>query len=63
MCKGSYLSKDKILLVKELKEKAGFVKWFNKQRKEHYGVIARKIENKKGLRKKGYLIYDLNDWK
>jgi len=63
-CKWKDVSYNQSLkILEELKEKAGFVKWFNKQRKEHYGVIARKIENKKGLREKGYLIYDLDDWK
>ena len=63
-CKWKDISYNQSLkILEELKEKAGFVKWFNKQRKEHYGVIAKKIENKKGLREKGYLIYDLDDWK
>ena len=63
-CKWKDISYNQSLkILKELKEKAGFVKWFNKQRKEHYGVIARKIENKTDLRKKGFSVYDLEDWK
>jgi len=47
-------------ILEELKEKAGYIEWFNKQRKEQYGIIAKKIENKKDLRKKGFLVYDLD---
>jgi len=36
------------------KEKASHVKWFNKKRKEHYGIIAKKIERKDELRKKDF---------
>jgi hypothetical protein len=37
--------------------------WHKKERKEKYGLVAKKIENKTELRKKGFLIYDLEDWK
>jgi len=63
-CKWKDLNYNQSLkLLKQLKEKAGYVEWFNKQRKEQYGIVARKIEDKQNLRKKGFLIYDLDDWK
>ena len=63
-CKWKNLGYNQSLkILKELKEKTPHVKWFNKQRKEHYGLIAKKIENKKDLRKEGFLVYDLEDWK
>ena len=63
-CKWKNLSYNQSLKIfRELKQKTPHVEWFNKQRKEHYGVIARKIENKKDLRKEGFLVYDLADWK
>jgi len=63
-CKWKNLSYNASLkILGDLKEKADFVKWLNKQRKEQYGLIAKKIENKEDLRKKGFLVYDLDDWK
>ena len=63
-CKWKDLSYNKSLkLLEELQRKAGYVDWYNKKRKEQYGLIARKIENKKELRNKGFLVYDLDDWK
>ncbi|RLF34007.1 MAG: ATP-binding protein, partial [Thermoplasmata archaeon] len=62
-CKWKKLGYQQCLkILEELKEKASFVEWFNEKRKEHYGIIAKKIENKEDLRKKDYLIYDLDDW-
>ena len=51
-----------IKILEELKEKANYVDWNKKARKEHFGIVARKIENKENLRKKGFIVYDLNDW-
>ena len=63
-CKWSNLSYNQSLkLLKKLKEKADLVQWLNDKRKEYYGLVARKIENKKELRKKEFLVYDLDDWK
>ena len=63
-CKWKTLGYSQSLKIfQELKEKAPYVKWSNKQRKEQYGLIAKKIENKKDLRKEGFLVYDLEDWK
>jgi AAA+ ATPase superfamily predicted ATPase len=62
-CKWKNLSYNASLkILDDLEEKANFVKWRNTQRKEQYGLIAKKIENKEDLRKKGFLVYDLDDW-
>lgn len=62
-CKWKDLTYNQSLkLIEELKEKTPNVKWHNKQRKEYYGLIAKKIENKNILRKDGFLIYDLDDF-
>ena len=44
-------------------EKTGFVNWHNSGRKEKYGVIAKKIQDKNGLRGNGFLVYDFEDLK
>ena len=48
-------------ILKDLERKAkvaGFESW-----EELYGLIARGVEGKEGLRKEGYLIWDLEDFK
>ncbi len=50
-------------ILADLKRKAALVKWHNAEREEHYGIIAKTIEEKEALRKKGYLAFDLNDFK
>ena len=63
-CKWKDLSYNQSLkLLDELQGKAGFVEWFNGERTEQYGIIARNLEDKDSLRKKGFLVYDLDDWK
>jgi len=49
-------------IIEELKEKSLSVKWQNKKRIEYFGLIAKNIENKKDLRNKHYLVYDLEDF-
>jgi len=62
-CKWSDISYNKSLKILErLKEKAELVQWLNDKRKEHYGLVARKIDNKKSLRDLGFLVYDLDNW-
>jgi AAA+ ATPase superfamily predicted ATPase len=62
-CKYKELSMNQSLkILNDLKIKKDNVKWFNNKRKEQYGLIAKKIENKIELRKKGFLVYDLDDW-
>ena len=63
-CKWKELSYDKSLqILEDLKIKSREVKWYNKQRKELFGLIAKKVENKGKLTKKGFSIFDLSDWK
>jgi len=62
-CKWSEISYSKSLKILErLKEKAELVQWLNDKRKEYYGLVARKIENKKSLKDLGFLVYDLGNW-
>jgi len=51
-----------LTILKELQEKAESVEWQNKKRTEHYGLIAKTIEQKNDLRKQGFYVYDLEDW-
>ncbi len=62
-CKWKDLSRGETLkIIEELKKKAGYVRWNNDERKEYYGVIAKKIEGKDSLRRDGYLAFDLRDF-
>jgi len=49
-------------IIEKLKEKSKFVDWNLNKRKEFFGLIGKKIENKKDLRKEGFLIFDLEDF-
>ncbi len=63
-CKWSRLgAREALKILTELKRKATLVKWNNSERKEYYGIIAKTIEEKKDLREKGYLAFDLGDFK
>lgn len=55
--------KDLIRILEKLKTLSQFVSWQNKERKEYFGIIAKKIPDKikSDLRKKKYLVYDLED--
>lgn len=57
----SYSQTQKIL--EKLREKTDFVNWHNSRRKEKYGVIAKKIQDKNGLRDNGFLVFDFEDFK
>lgn len=52
--------KESIKILEELKEKSKHVQWYNDKRKEYFGLIARKIENKEELNE--YLTFDLEDF-
>ncbi len=54
--------KQALRILWELKEKSRHVDWNLGSRKEHFGLIAKKIENKAGLIKQGYLVFDLADF-
>jgi uncharacterized protein len=49
-------------ILEKLQEKTLYVDWHNKKRKEHYGIIARTIQQKEQLLQNGFLAYDLKDW-
>ena len=54
--------KDADRILTDLKRKAELVKWHNSKRKEHFGIIAKRIKGKDGLKKQGHLAYDLRDF-
>ena len=49
-------------ILAELKNKSGYVDWNTSKRKEHFGVIAKKIVDKERLRKEGYSVFDFDDF-
>lgn len=49
-------------LIQKLKDKTEHVQWHNDYRLEHYGIIARTIEDKEKLIEAGYLVYDIEDF-
>lgn len=49
-------------ILGELKEKAKFVQWRNDDRKEYFGIMAKKLEGKTELRKAGFVAIDLADF-
>jgi AAA+ ATPase superfamily predicted ATPase len=51
-------------VLEELKKKSAYVEWHRKERIERYGIIAKciGIDDKRDLRSKGYLVYDLEDF-
>ncbi len=49
-------------ILAELKKKSRYVDWNTHKRKEHFGVIAKKIEGKERLRKEGYIVFDFDDF-
>lgn len=49
-------------ILAELKDKSRYVLWNNDTRREYFGILGRKIENKEGLRRRGFLVFDLEDF-
>ena len=49
-------------ILRKLREKSSFVDWNLGARKEHFGLVAKKIEGKDELRKKGFVVFDLDDF-
>ena len=61
-CKWSNLiEKEARKVLEELEEKSKFVDWDRK--KEYFGLIGKKIKNKEKLRKEGFFVWDLEDFK
>ncbi|RLG14184.1 MAG: ATP-binding protein [Candidatus Nanohalarchaeota archaeon] len=54
--------KQAMKILEELKEKSKYVEWKQGRRKEYFGLLAKKIENKNSLRKEGYEVFDLEDF-
>ena len=48
-------------IISALKVKSTFMEWHKGDRKEKYGIIAKRIESKEILRREGYLVFDLED--
>lgn len=62
-CKWQNLShKDAKQVLFDLQEKSKHVEWNPGKRKEHFAVFAKKIEGKEHLRKKGFIIWDFEDY-
>lgn len=53
---------DAVKILDELKKKSEFVSWKNDDREEYFGIIARKLDGKIELKKKGFLAIDLADF-
>ena len=48
-------------ILRDLMRKASLVQWHRHDRRERYGIIAKKIKGKEKLREKGIHAYDLDD--
>jgi len=48
--------------LRDLTEKSRFVQWHNGERKEYFGLAAKTADGKERLRKKGFVIFDLDDF-
>ena len=53
--------KEATRILDALKQKSAFVNWFNNVREEHFGIIAKRIDDevKEKLRSEGYLVFDI----
>jgi len=61
-CKYARLNyKSTLQVLTDLKRKAKYVKWHNNQRKEFFGVAAKKIDEKERLIEEGYIAVDFED--
>ena len=62
-CKWKSLdAKDALNILEILIDKSTSVQWNNSNRTEHFGLVAKKIEGKDALRKKGFIVFDLDDF-
>jgi uncharacterized protein len=62
-CKWKSLSeRDALDILNDLKSKSGFVLWNNVMQREHFCLVAKKIEGKDALRKKGFMVFDFDDF-
>lgn len=62
-CKWKNLSERNALdILNGMKGKSGFVLWNNEMRREYFCLVAKRIEGKDALRKKGFMVFDLDDF-
>ena len=62
-CKWSVLNEGETKHILELlREKSGYLKWNNNNRMEHFGIMAKKIQDKEMFREQGFLVFDLDDF-
>ncbi|HJH30529.1 MAG TPA: ATP-binding protein [Methanosarcinaceae archaeon] len=62
-CKWKDLSKkDALDVLEKLMDKSASVQWNNDKRTEYFGLVAKRIDGKELLRKKGFVIFDLDDY-
>jgi len=62
-CKWSSLNQNDAKHILELlKEKSRHLKWNNDNRIEHFGIIAKKIQDKETFRAQGFVAFDLDDF-
>ncbi|MFH1127068.1 MAG: ATP-binding protein, partial [archaeon] len=63
-CKWQDMSYKRALsIIDEIKVKAGYVEWNGKERREFYGVFAKKIEGKeKAIKDENVFLFDLDDF-
>ena len=54
---------ESIHILDKLKGKTKSVNWKNSRRVEHFAIIAKNIKGKSEIQKKGYLAFDLDDFK
>jgi AAA+ ATPase superfamily predicted ATPase len=61
-CKWKDLNeKDANKILADLQKKSGFVQWNNDVRNDYFGLTAKKVKGKEQLRKKGFVVFDLDD--
>jgi AAA+ ATPase superfamily predicted ATPase len=62
-CKWKNLSeRDALDIFKDLKSKSGFVLWNNEVQMKYCCLVAKKVDGKDTLRKKGFMVFDLDDF-
>ncbi len=49
-------------VISGLMNKSGYVDWYLGKRKEHFGLVAKRIEGKDELKSKGLIVFDLDDF-
>ena len=62
-CKWKSLSeRDALYILNGLKSKSGFVLWNNEVQRKYFCLVAKKVDGKDALRKKGFMVFDLDDF-